>query len=140
VLPGWYWSLIKVYAAWSSEALKSALVLYKRMQHSYMSKLLALTRQPNHLPVSMRGQERCTTDQEGQTMVRGLPKGTSEATCPVRVFEQWVTAAKITSGPIFRPVNRYGMAGTQALSGLAFPRIVKEALTRAGSMPKTKWS
>jgi hypothetical protein len=34
-------------------------------------------------------------------MVRGLPKGTSVATCPVRVLEQWVTAAKITTGPIF---------------------------------------
>jgi integrase len=79
---------------------------------------------------------RSKTDREGQTMVRGLPRARSEATCPFRVFEQWVTAAKITSGPIFRPVNRYGMVGTKALSGVAVPRIVKEALTRAESTPR----
>ena len=70
---------------------------------------------------------RSKTDQEGQTMVRGLPKGTSAATCPVRVLEQWTTAAKITTGPIFRSVNRYGTVGKKALSGLAVPRIVKES-------------
>ena len=75
---------------------------------------------------------RSKTEQEGQTMVCGLPKGTSAATCPVRVLEQWVTAAKMTTGPSFRPVNRYGTVGTKALSGLAVPRIVKEARTRAG--------
>lgn len=98
------------------------------------SELVALTMediQTTHegLIVTLR---RSKTDQKGQTMVRGLPKGTSESTCPVRVLEQWVTAAKITTGPIFRPVNRYGTVGKNALSGLAVPRIVKEALTRAG--------
>jgi site-specific recombinase XerD len=98
------------------------------------SELVALTMediQTTHegLIVTLR---RSKTDQEGQTMVRGLPKGTSEATCPVRVLEQWVTAAKITTGPIFRSVNRYGTVGKKALSGLAVPRIVKESLTRAG--------
>lgn len=43
-----------------------------------------------------------------------------------------MTAAKITTGPIFRPVNRYGTVGKNALSGLAVPRIVKEMLTRVG--------
>ena len=69
---------------------------------------------------------RSKTDQEGQTMMRGLPKGTIAATCPVRVFEQWVSAAKITSGPLFRPINRYGTVGKKALSGLAAPRIVAD--------------
>jgi integrase len=36
------------------------------------------------------------------------------------------------SGPIFRPVICYGRVGTTALSGLAVPRMVNEALTRAG--------
>lgn len=98
------------------------------------SELVALTMEDvqttrEGLIVTLR---RSKTDQKGQTMVRGLPKGTSDATCPVRVFERWVTAAKITTGPIFRPVNRYGRFGTKALSGLAVPRIVKESLTRAG--------
>jgi site-specific recombinase XerD len=98
------------------------------------SELVALTMEDiqttrEGLIVTLR---RSKTDQEGQTMVRGLPRGASETTCPVRVLEQWVTAAKITTGPIFRPVNRYGTVSTKALSGLAVPRIVKEALTRAG--------
>jgi site-specific recombinase XerD len=79
---------------------------------------------------------RSKTDQEGQTMVRGLPKGTSESTCPVRVLEQWVKAAKLTAGPIFRPINRYGIVGKRGLSGLAVPRIIKEALKRDGIDPK----
>lgn len=58
---------------------------------------------------------RAKTDQEGQTMVRGLPKGTHEPTCPVRAFEQWTAAARITMGPIFRPISRYGIFGTKAL-------------------------
>jgi hypothetical protein len=79
---------------------------------------------------------RSKTDQEGQTMVRGLPKGTNETTCPVRILDQWVKAAKLTSGPIFRPINRYGTVGKRGLSGLAVPRIIKEALKRAGIDPK----
>jgi integrase len=35
------------------------------------------------------------------------------------------------SGPIFCPVTCYNTVGKNALSGLAVPRIVKEALTRA---------
>jgi integrase len=46
---------------------------------------------------------RSKTNQEGQTMVRGLPRGSNAATCPVQTFETWVAAAKLTSGPIFFP-------------------------------------
>lgn len=98
------------------------------------SELVALTMEDvqttrDGLIVTLR---RSKTDQEGQTMVRGLPRGSNAATCPVQTYEAWVAAAKLTSGPIFRPVNRYGRVGGTALSGLAVPRIVKEALTRAG--------
>jgi site-specific recombinase XerD len=53
------------------------------------SELVALTMEDiqttrEGLIVTLR---RSKTDQEGQTMVRGLPKGSIAATCPVRVFE-----------------------------------------------------
>lgn len=38
----------------------------------------------------------------------------------------------MTTGLLFRPVNRYATVGKKALSGLAVPRIVRGALTRAG--------
>ena len=41
----------------------------------------------------------------------------------------WLQLAGITSGPIFRPVDRWGHVGNRALSSLGVARAVKRALT-----------
>ena len=72
---------------------------------------------------------RSKTDQEGASFTKGIPIGTSDATCPKSTLEAWLQLAGITSGPIFRPVDRWGHVGTRALSSLGVARAVKRALT-----------
>jgi len=72
---------------------------------------------------------RSKADQEGARFTEGIPVGTSDATCPKYALEAWLQLAAITSGPIFRPIDRWGHVGTRALSSLGVARAVKRALT-----------
>jgi len=72
---------------------------------------------------------RSKTDQEGASFTKGIPIGTSDATCPKCILEAWLQLAGITSGPLFRPVDRWGHVGDRALSSLGVARAVKRALT-----------
>jgi hypothetical protein len=72
---------------------------------------------------------RSKTDQEGVSFTKGMPIGISDATCPKRALEAWLQRAGITSGPIFRPVDRWGHVGNHALRSLGVARAVKRALT-----------
>jgi len=72
---------------------------------------------------------RSKTDQEGASFSKGIPIGTSNATCPKCALEAWLQLAGITNGPIFRPIDRWGHIGTGALSSLGVARAVKRALT-----------
>lgn len=72
------------------------------------------------------------TDQEGEGRRVGLPHGRTAETCPVRALQAWLDASGVTSGPIFRGVNRHGQVGTAALTGHSVARIVKRAAEAAG--------
>jgi len=48
------------------------------------------------------------TDQEGQGNKKSIPYGSHSDTCPVRSLQDWLQVANITSGPLFRRVNRHG--------------------------------
>jgi integrase len=72
---------------------------------------------------------RSKTDQEGASFTKGIPIGTSDAPCPKCALEAWLQLAGITSGPIFRQVDRWGQVGNRALSSLGVARAVKRALT-----------
>ena len=52
---------------------------------------------------------RSKSDQEGASFTKGIPVGTSDASCPKCALEAWLQLAGITSGPIFRPVDRWAM-------------------------------
>jgi integrase len=71
---------------------------------------------------------RSKTDQEGAGFTKGIPIGTRDTTCPKYALEAWLQLSGITTGPIFRPVDRWGNIGTQALSPLGVARAVKRAL------------
>jgi integrase len=58
---------------------------------------------PDGLRILVR---RSKTDQEAVKR-KPLPYGSNPATCPVRTLAAWLSAAEITEGPIFRPVNRH---------------------------------
>jgi len=72
------------------------------------------------------------TDQEGQGYKIGIPYGSHPDTCPVRSLQDWLQAAKITMGPLFRRINRYGQVGTIALSDQSVALIVKKLVNAAG--------
>lgn len=75
---------------------------------------------------------RSKTDQEGQGRKKGLPYGSNPDTCPVRSLRAWIEASGITTGPLFRPVNRHGQMQAERLSGTAVALIVKRHAGAAG--------
>lgn len=84
------------------------------------------------LLVSIR---RSKTDQESEGRQLGVPQGTDAATCPARALATWRTAAGLTSGPLFRPVNRHGQMLAGRLSGEGVAIIVKRYVEKLGYDP-----
>jgi site-specific recombinase XerD len=76
------------------------------------------------------------TDQEGAGINKGVPYGTVQATCPVRALIAYLAAAEITTGPLFRKVDRHGHLGAGRLSGQSVALIVKAAAQAAGLDPR----
>ncbi|MBC8015673.1 MAG: site-specific integrase [Sporomusaceae bacterium] len=79
------------------------------------------------------------TDQEGQGYKKGIPYGSHSDTCPIRSLQDWLQAAKITKGPLFRRINRHGQVGTTALSDQSVALIVKK-LVKAAGLDEKKYS
>jgi hypothetical protein len=75
---------------------------------------------------------RSKTDQGMQGRNVAVPMGEHPETCPVRALRSWLEAAAITSGPIFRSVDRHGHVAAHALSPRSIAKILKCAATRAG--------
>lgn len=73
------------------------------------------------------------TDQEGEGFEKAIPYGGNPITCPVRAIKDWVECSKITSGPIFRPINRHGQLQTKRLSSHAIALIVKRCYLEDGN-------
>ena len=76
--------------------------------------------------------QRSKTDQEGQGRQVAIPCGAHAATCPVRAMRNWIEAARLSDGPLFRPVDRHGKLRSGRLHPDAMGAIVKRALGRAG--------
>lgn len=79
---------------------------------------------------------RSKTDQEGQGRRIGIPFGRSAA-CPVTAVTDWIEAAKISIGPIFRSIDRHANVSTSRLTPDAVAKIVKQSCVRAGFDPQT---
>ena len=75
---------------------------------------------------------RSKTDQEGQGRAVALPYGSDPQTCPVRALRTWLDRAGITAGPLFRAVDRRGLASDKALHADSVGYLVKRAAGRAG--------
>lgn len=56
----------------------------------------------------------------------------SESLCPLRGLRLWITTANISSGPLFRPVNRHGRVSDTRLSVQAVRIVLRRAAQRAG--------
>ncbi len=72
------------------------------------------------------------TDQEGHGVEVPLPCGRSPEVCPLRALRDWLAAAGIESGPLFRRVDRHGNVGSGPLSGRGVSLIVQRAARAAG--------
>ncbi len=78
---------------------------------------------------------RSKTDQEQQGRHVAVPLGEHPDTCPVRALRSWLEAAVITSGPVFRSVDRHGHGSAHALSPRSIAKILKCGALRAGIDP-----
>ena len=74
------------------------------------------------------------TDQRGEGMQKALPF-VPGATCAATALRAWLTAAGITEGPIFRPMNRNGLPKPEPLNPQSVALIIKGACERAGLDP-----
>jgi integrase len=59
--------------------------------------------------------KRSKTDQEGQGRKMAIPRGAHRTTCPVTALTDWIEAAGISEGAIFREIDRHGKVSTRAL-------------------------
>lgn len=70
------------------------------------------------------------TDQEGQGATIAIARGS--IACPVEATLNWITAATIKDGPLFRPVARNGKILNRRLSDRAVADVVKTYARKAG--------
>jgi integrase len=72
------------------------------------------------------------TDQAGQGVEIGLPRGRHDETCPLRAFEAWQAVAQRKAGPLFRKISTGGGIGHTALHPDAVRRILAHRVQMAG--------
>ena len=78
---------------------------------------------------------RSKTDQEARGQTKGIPPSQDGKLCPVRAVKNWLEWAKISEGPLFREVTRYGTVGSTALTDHSIAKMVKRSLVAAGIDP-----
>ena len=79
---------------------------------------------------------RSKTDQAGQGRKVAIPRGAHAATCPISALGQWLEAARIISGALFREVDRHGTTGEAGLHPDSVRGILKRSVKRAGFDPE----
>ncbi|WP_440409447.1 site-specific integrase [Neorhizobium petrolearium] len=70
------------------------------------------------------------TDQESRGRKIGIPFSRGRW-CPVRMLEEWLSVSGISSGPIFRSLNKHGQV-RERMSGEAVSLVVKERIGKTG--------
>lgn len=74
------------------------------------------------------------TDQEKIGATVAISRGASA--CPVKTLREWLDAAGIESGPVFRSINKAGVASSERLTDRSVANIVKARAETAGLDPK----
>lgn len=59
---------------------------------------------------------RSKTDQDGANRKIGIPYGSNPETCPVRTIQAWIETAALSSGALFKAINRHGQVQQGRLS------------------------
>ncbi len=68
---------------------------------------------------------RSKTDQQATGLVRALPFAGHPVCCPATAIKKWLEIADITTGPLFRPVNRWDQVQTKHLNPGAVNDLLK---------------
>src|SRR6267378_2877222 len=79
------------------------------------------------LLVTIRGSK---TDQERQGVTIAIARG--DVACPVKALRDWLDAAGIEAGPLFRPINKAGTVAASRLTCRSVANFVKAYAGRAG--------
>lgn len=79
--------------------------------------------EPKQIRVTIR---RSKTDQEGSGMIKVIPVLHDKSLCPVTALREWISAASITDGPIFRPIDRWGNIHKRNIQAQEVARIIKK--------------
>lgn len=74
---------------------------------------------------------RSKTDQLGKGIRKALAF-TNDACCAPTALKAWLKQANITTGPVFRPINRHGQILDRHFTGTVVSNVVKEYVTAAG--------
>ena len=81
---------------------------------------------------------RSKTDQDGEGRKIAIPFGRTSA-CPVKAVQQWMNVATISTGAIFRSVNKAGKVSTTRLTDQSVALIVKQYAQALG-LPAESYS
>ena len=73
---------------------------------------------------------RSKTDQEGAGRRLAVPQG--RKLCPPSMLRRWLDEAGLTTGPVFRAIDRHGHVSSKTRSPHSIGSIVKQAAARAG--------
>jgi site-specific recombinase XerD len=75
------------------------------------------------------------TDQEGRGHVVAIPRVPGSSYCPVRAVSEWLAAAQIHQGPVFRRFHRGDALAPSRLTGQSVALLVKQLAFQAGLSP-----
>lgn len=75
------------------------------------------------------------TDQDRRGVEVAIMRGSSQSTCPVRALQDWLTAAEIIEGPVFRPIVGTSKVGQDRLAPQGVCRIIKRLAALVGMKP-----
>ncbi|MGY3407278.1 integrase [Bradyrhizobium sp. GM5.1] len=73
---------------------------------------------------------RSKTDQDGEGSTIAVTRGT--VACPVRALREWLSAAGIESGALFRPINKGDRVSQARLTSRSVASIIKAMARRIG--------
>lgn len=72
------------------------------------------------------------TDQEGKGANQDIPYLDDKTICPVTALKRWLDESQITSGPLFRKVDRWGRIGQHRLTDQVVALITKRMAESIG--------
>lgn len=78
---------------------------------------------------------RSKSDQTGEGINKDIAYGVNPITCPVLSLNAWLIATRITSGPVFRSIDRFGNLSPSQLSPQSVGLIVKSSVKLLGRDP-----